>query len=311
MKPRAKPKRPAPPPPAPVELCQGGPPTLSDWDTSRSGMGGKGWHAGLTRFFPAPDGRKRVVEVTSICWAGFVGSKGHYQVEVKPKSNPVWDGECWRDFWDDPEQLHPPHPQHRAHLLRKDRACRWARQILAKHFPLAGGWVYRWRDGLDPSTLKDDPAEEEAISPCPFCQGPWCEHEGERKTECEGYIREFGLGKEAPAIARRPVTSKRTRVPRPSDGPAVEVLVDPFTGPITGTVGEEIAVLAAARPEFVYLLERGARALIVERGGGTVHLAQVAREMGVAMALVTDAVTRYPEGTLLTFTPAESRIEVH
>lgn len=33
--------------------------------------------------------------------------------------------------------------------------------------------------------------------------------------------------------------------------------------------------------------------------------------MGVAVALVEDAVTRYPEGTLLTLTPAESRIEVH
>lgn len=255
-------------------------PAPPDWESTRQRSGGNGWHAGLVRFYPAPDGRKRNVKVDILSWIGLAPGASHQRVEVKPDRNPVWDGENWTEFWDDPERRAPPHEERHARIVRVDRAIRWARNVLREHFPSVE-WEHVWPKDVDPSTLPDDPAEDAAVRMCACCNIPRCEHKPAEIVECD-------------EILALPDASAESPTPG-----ACRVLVDPGAGPITGTVGADIAVLADMRPEQVGILSR-VRALIVERGGSTAHLALVASGMGVAVVLVEDAVTRFEDGATLT-----------
>jgi hypothetical protein len=88
-------------------------------------------------------------------------------------------------------------------------------------------------------------------------------------------------------------------------------VVAPGAGPITGTVGAEILALEDMHPSNVERLHASVRALVVARGGATVHLAQVASERGIAVALVENAHLLYPEGTLLTLVCDDATITAH
>jgi phosphohistidine swiveling domain-containing protein len=240
----------------------------------------------------------------------------HAHIDINPKRNPVWDPaeKAWAIYADDPEVAKPTHENHHASFVRKDRAMRWIRQVLREHFPLET-WAWRWPDGWDPATLPDDTAEEEAVRSCRICQFPRSEHSAERLAECDRYLEKYpALGGGPPGKPLLPTPALRDRMAdleRMKTTASCQVLVDPGRGPIVGTVGEGIAVLPNMHPEHVEILTR-VQALIVEAGGATVHLAQLARGMGVAVVLREDAIPRFPPGTVLSlsFNGDEGEIQV-
>jgi phosphohistidine swiveling domain-containing protein len=83
------------------------------------------------------------------------------------------------------------------------------------------------------------------------------------------------------------------------------VVVD--AGPVAGVVGKEVLVLPDLNSAHLPSMLK-ARGVITERGGRAAHLAQVATERGLTIMLVTDAVTRYPDGLRVELEPNEGRI---
>lgn len=267
-----------------------------DWNSGYSRSGGKGWTADMVRQYPSPNGDKQEVHISFMTYVGVAPGAVHWHVAIAPRKNPVWDGECWASFGDDPEEK--PRDEFTS-FVKRDRAIRWARRMLNEKFP-AEHWEHRWEEA-DPNELSEDPAEEAAVQSCACCQAPVGEHTEEERDECAKILRSVrNVPPITPTGALRPLIGT-------SD---CRVLVDPGNGAITGKVGSNIIVLADMNPSYVGLLP-GAKALIVERGGALVHLAQVARELGVAVVLQSDATSRFSDGMTLTVHFDTCEIEEH
>lgn len=206
-------------------------------------------------------------------------------VRLEPKRNPVWDGECWHEFSDDPDRN--PDEAH-ARFVSADRALRWAVRTLEKSYP-SPLWSPIWPEGTDPGVVLPDAAEDAAIEPCLTCGVAVGEHSNEERASCED-IAADGLGLVGDA---------------PEPGVECKTLVD--CGAVSGSVGGEVLVLHDMHPSNVTLLPM-CKALVVERGGALVHLAQVAREYGVTVMLVPDASSRFQDGTWLDIDPVAGTV---
>lgn len=79
---------------------------------------------------------------------------------------------------------------------------------------------------------------------------------------------------------------------------------------VTGVVGETILVLPNLHPDWLDDALKSS-AVITEKGGALAHLAVVAREHGLTIMRVEDAIKRYPKGTEVTLMPDEGRIVTH
>lgn len=103
----------------------------------------------VQREFPASRKRRKVTLTISI----FFGIGRHYYVDLTEEDNPLWDPnqKCWVKPWDDVEAK----GQRFSERFASERAAeRWARRIIAKHFPRhrivrSGGRDNRWhyKDG--------------------------------------------------------------------------------------------------------------------------------------------------------------------
>lgn len=257
-----------------------------NWNETGSAYGGEGWRVDMVRRYPAPTGEPRRAKVVFVSWKGTTAINAiHTHVRIEPGENPVWDGKEWRRFHDDPERA-PDEPS--ASFVSEARAIRWAVRTMEKNYP-ATAWLAIWPEDVDPSSVLPDPAEDAAIEPCATCRQPIGEHGNEERVSCEDRAN-GGLGLVGEA---------------PEPGIECRTLVD--GGHVSGSVGDEIMTLHDMHPSNVIHLPT-VRALIVERGGALVHLAQVAREYGVTVMLVPDAVERFPRGTWLDIDPSAGTV---
>lgn len=251
-----------------------------NWKSNRSISGGTGYRDDMVRFYPTPTGEACPVRVEIMSWVGVAVGASHEHVSIKPAVNPVWDQRqrAWVSFWDDP-QRDDPEPRH-ARLVGGARALRWAVRTVEAHFP-APEWAVKWPVGVDPSTVLPDAAEDAAVAECHFCGLPQSEHDQERRADCDRYA-----AMEAASSGYRTIVN---------------------AGAVFGVVGREVLVLSDMHPSHVALLAQ-CKALLVEVGGATAHLAQVATEMGVTVMLVPDAVTRFPTGTSVYINPDHGEV---
>lgn len=256
-----------------------------DWDSNNTSYGGNGWRDDMPRRYPSPDGRKRDVTIALINYEGFAPGAQHTHVDLTPGHNPVWDGESWATFSDDPEKT--PKGMH-ATFVSRDRALRWIVRMLEKHYP-ADQWQAAWPCYMEePPVIADDAAEDAAVQPCECCGAPVGEHDREELASCNDIIA-GGAGTVGEAA-------------QPDE---VRTLVD--CGAVSGFVGDEIAVLYDMHPRNVVLLG-GKRAIVVPCGGAANHLAQVAREMGITVMLAANATDRYKDGDWLDIDPAAGTV---
>jgi len=276
-----------------------GPP---DWDCRRFSVGYTTvvWVPGMTRYYPTPEGKKRPIKIEFVSWAGFAPGAVHTHVSITPEKNPVWADDHWVELREDPEEARDRDLQLNQGFVNPARALRWAVRTLEQKFP-ESEWQHDWPGQewddddnplprrWDPANVQPDPAEDAAVAPCELCKFAVGEHTPEQAESCRKYLSI------EPARVSMFVPPK----------PVCKTLVD--AGSVTGTVGDDVLVLTDMHPSQVELLSR-ARALIVERGGATAHLATVAREMGVTVMLVPDAVTRYPEGTNVDIDPVSGTV---
>lgn len=260
------------------------------------------WTPGMTRYYPTPAGEKRPVKVAFVTWVGVVLDAVHTHVSITVRKNPVWAGDHWVELMEDPEAALDSDAQLSQGFVDPARALRWAVRTLERRFPVSE-WQHVWPGReyddddeplpltWDPASVLPDPAEDAAVAPCELCKYAVGEHTPEQAETCKMYLND---------------ESASAGVLVPSAPNECRTLVD--AGPVTGTVGDnDVLVLADMHPSQVNLLAR-ASALIVERGGATAHLATVAREMGVTVMLVPDAIVRYPKGTGVDIDPAAGTV---
>lgn len=248
-----------------------------DWSDSGIRYSAEGWRADMPRRYPSPTGEGRPVRVSFFSWVGTALGAKHTRARVDSRPCPVWTGEEWALFRDDPER--DEESVEEAFVLEA-RAHRFAVRTVERRFP-APAWSAQWPEDFDPASVQPDADEDAAVVACKCCGKAVGEHESNYLASCKDIL------------AGGPGTVGE---------PAVEVrcLVD--AGPVSGSVGDEVCVLHDMHPSNVVLLF-GCRALLVENGGAAVHLAQVARERGVTVLLVPDALVKYPRGTWVNVSP--------
>jgi phosphohistidine swiveling domain-containing protein len=78
---------------------------------------------------------------------------------------------------------------------------------------------------------------------------------------------------------------------------------------LSGVVGEEILILRDLHPDHLSEV-LAAKAVITEIGGALAHLSLVARESGIPILLVPDAITKFPPGTYLQINPQNGSIYI-
>lgn len=247
-----------------------------DWSDSGIRYEAEGWRPDMPRRYPPPSGEGRPVRVSFFSWVGTAPGAKHTRARIELRPVPVWTGEEWALFRDDPEKDETVEEA----FVREDRAHRFAVRTVEQRFP-APAWAAEWPEGFDPASVQPDADEDAAVVACECCKRAVGEHDADNLASCKDIL------------AGGPGTVGEAAV-------EVRCLVD--AGPVSGSVGDEICVLHDMHPSNVALLF-GCRALLVENGGATVHLAQVARERGVTVLLVPDAVTKYPRGTWLDVAP--------
>jgi phosphohistidine swiveling domain-containing protein len=270
-----------------------------DYKTYATQLGGSGWTKKLVRRYPGPE--KRTARVTFTSWVGTAAIDAkHTHVAFNVEPNYCWTGNVWASLWDDPDRNAHRELERGDSFVLPERALRYALRTMEKRFPISEGWKHVWsmyedeegnedRSQWDPSTVLPDEAEDEAVSPCAVCGYAKGEHTVETTRLCVVEAEDAeGLGGTLNG----------------DNGP-VRFLVD--AGRVIGKVGKGILILADMQPKHVSKLVNK-RALLVEVGGATSHLATVAREMGVTVALVPDARQLYPDGTKLDVDPENGLI---
>lgn len=84
-----------------------------------------------------PDGplsgdEPREVKVVLASFGGVLSYANHWYVDVTEEHNDIWDGEQWRDCWDDREGKGQSFHER---FESKSEARGWALDIVKKHFP--------------------------------------------------------------------------------------------------------------------------------------------------------------------------------
>ena len=107
-----------------------------------------------------PDGplsgpEPREVKIVLASFEGTLSYAHHWYADVKEENNLIWDGEQWRDCWDDDKEGRGQTFSER--FETKTEARRWALDIVSTHFPTHGlkemyegelDWMRRLRMGL-------------------------------------------------------------------------------------------------------------------------------------------------------------------
>lgn len=102
-----------------------------DWNSGNSTTGGniaelKKPHV---RMFPGPV--KRRVKVRVFTYAGSCFGAVHWWADIAEEGNPIWDGNCWRTFWDDKAA---EGRTVQGHLNTRDEALLWAEATCIEMF---------------------------------------------------------------------------------------------------------------------------------------------------------------------------------
>ena len=107
--------------------------------TQRTGtFGGTGWKPNLPRKYPTPDGRKVPCKIRLVTYKGTSAVLArHYHASVEVGENPVWAGDRWAVFGDDPENLPVKlgeRERHNHDFTSEGRALAWVQRILFRDF---------------------------------------------------------------------------------------------------------------------------------------------------------------------------------